>query len=68
MDGKEHIAARKRNAANAEKKGGVSMKKALLILSILAVVAMAVLNLTFDDGLKPDEVYPFTNQRITWGN
>ena len=44
------------------------MKKALLILSILAVVAMAVLNLTYDDRLKPDEVYPFTNQRITWGN
>ena len=68
MDGKENLAAGKRNAANAEKKGGVSMKKALMILSILAAVAMAVLNLTLDDGIKPDEVYPFTNQRITWGN
>ena len=44
------------------------MKKAVLILSILAAVAMAVLNLTYDDSMKPDAVYPFTNQRITWGN
>lgn len=44
------------------------MKKVVMILSILAVAALAVLNLTYDDSMKPDAVYPFTNQRITWGN
>lgn len=44
------------------------MKKALLILSILAAVAMSVLNLTYDDRIKPDEIFPMANQRITWGN
>ena len=39
-----------------------------MILSILAAVAMAVLNLTYDDSMKPDEVFPMANQRITWGN
>ena len=66
MDGKEDLAAGKRNAADAEKKGGVNMKRFLMVLSILAAVAMAVLNLTYDDSMKPDEVYPFTNQKITW--
>lgn len=44
------------------------MKRFLMILSILAAVAMAVLNLTYDDSMKPDEVFPMANQRITWGN
>ena len=42
------------------------MKNAALILSVLAVIALAVLNLTYQDGLTPDEVYPIANQRITW--
>lgn len=42
------------------------MKKAVLILSILAAVCMAVLNLTYDDSIKPDEVFPMANQHITW--
>ena len=42
------------------------MKKLVLILSILAAVGMAVLNLTYDDGIKPDSVHPFTNQKIVW--
>ena len=33
MDGKEHIAAGKRNAANAEKKGGMTGDKSVLLLS-----------------------------------
>lgn len=66
VDGKEDIAAGKRNAADAEKKGGMNVKRFLMILSILAVVGMAVLNLTYDDTIKPDEVYPFTNQKISW--
>lgn len=44
----------------------MNVKRFLMILSILAVVGMAVLNLTYDDTMKPDEVYPFTNQKITW--
>ena len=44
----------------------MNMKKALLILSILAVICMAVLNLTWDDSMKPDEVFPMANQKITW--
>ena len=44
------------------------MKRVLMILSILAVVALAVINLTYDDRIKPDEVFPMANQRITWGN
>lgn len=41
------------------------MKK-LTILAVLAVVALAVLNLVYDDTLEPDAVYPFANQRIEW--
>jgi hypothetical protein len=39
-----------------------------MILSILAAVGMAVLNLTYNDRIKPDEVFPMANQKITWGN
>ena len=42
------------------------MKKFALVVSILAVIALAVLNLTYDDTLKPDEVYPMANQHIEW--
>lgn len=40
------------------------MKKAVLILSVLAVIAMAVLNLTYQDGPEPDVVYPIANHGI----
>ena len=40
------------------------MKRAVLILSVLAVIAMAVLNLTYQDGPEPDVVYPIANHGI----
>ena len=43
------------------------MRKLLMWISILAVVALAVLNLTFQDGIEPDTVYPMANQKIIWG-
>lgn len=42
------------------------MKKVLLAVSIVALVAVAVLNLTYDDAPKPDAVYQMANQRIEW--
>ena len=42
------------------------LKKILLILSVLAVIALAVLNLAYHDGPEPDAVYPMANQRIQW--
>ena len=35
-------------------------------LSILAVIALAVLNLAFPFGQEPDVVYPMANQHIRW--
>ena len=40
------------------------MKRAVLILSVLAVIAMAVLNLTYQDSPEPDVVYPIANHGI----
>ena len=42
------------------------MRKILMIATIIAVVALTVLNLTYQDGIEPDVVYPFANQHITW--
>ena len=42
------------------------MQKAAMWLAILAAIAMAILNLAYDDSLPPDETYPMANQRITW--
>ena len=42
------------------------MKKILLIVSILAVIALAVLNLTYHFGPEPDVVIPMANRNITW--
>ena len=42
------------------------MKKVLMVISILAAVAMAVLNLTYQFGPEPDGAYPMTDQRIEW--
>lgn len=47
-------------------KGGERMRKVLLILSVLAVVALAVLNLFYDDRIPPDEVYTMANRNIEW--
>lgn len=40
------------------------MKK--LIIAVLAVAALAVLNLTYQDSIKPDAVFQMANQHITW--
>ena len=42
------------------------MRNFAMVLSILAVIALAVLNLTYDDAPQPDAVYPMTNQHIEW--
>lgn len=44
------------------------MQRIVMWLSILAVIALVVLNLAYDDRIPADEVYPMANQRITWGN
>lgn len=42
------------------------MKKIVLTVSVLAVIALTVLNLAYSSELQPDVVYPMTNQHITW--
>ena len=42
------------------------MRKFLMILSVLAVIALAVLNLVYDDRIPPDVVCPMANQHIEW--
>jgi len=42
------------------------MRKLMLVLSVVAVIAMVVLELTYDDSIKPDAVYPMVNQHIVW--
>ena len=42
------------------------MRKALLVVSILAVIALAVLNLTYRFGPEPDVVIPMANRNIEW--
>lgn len=42
------------------------MKKFMMILSVLAVIALAVLNLVYPFGPEPDAVYPMANRNITW--
>ena len=65
MVGKEDLAAGKRNPAHDEKKGGVEMQKFLLVVSVLAVIALSVLELTYT-GIEPDEVFPMANKNIEW--
>ena len=38
------------------------MKKLLLIL----IIGLAILNLTYKSEVRPDVVYPMTNQHIEW--
>ena len=42
------------------------MQTALTVVAVLAVIALAVLNLTYDFGGKPDAVYPMANTHIEW--
>lgn len=42
------------------------MRKFIMWLSIVAVIALAVLNMTYQFGPEPDVVYPMANQRIEW--
>lgn len=42
------------------------MQKVIMWISIIAVIALAVLNLTYKDGPEPDEVYTIENQHIVW--
>lgn len=42
------------------------MRKALLVVSILAVVALGILNLTYRFWPEPDVVIPMANQHIDW--
>lgn len=37
-----------------------------MILTMLAVIALAVLNLAYDDRIPPDDVYPMANRNIEW--
>ena len=37
-----------------------------MILPVIAVIALAVLNLTYQEGPEPDAVFPMCNQHIEW--
>ena len=40
--------------------------KVAMWLSILAAVALAILNVSYQFGPEPDVVYPMANQHIQW--
>lgn len=42
------------------------VSRLLLILSILAVLILAVIYLLYKPGPKPDAVFPMANQHIEW--
>ena len=42
------------------------MQKIVMVVSILAVIALAVLNLTYQFGPEPDVVCQMANRNITW--
>lgn len=42
------------------------MQKVIMMVSILAVIALAILNLAYHDGPEPDAVFPMANQHIEW--
>ena len=44
------------------------MSKVIMWLSILAAVALAVLNIVYPFGPEPDVVYPMANQHIEWNS
>ena len=41
------------------------MKK-LMILAMIAAAVMAVIDLTYENKVQPDSVYPMANQNIRW--
>ena len=42
------------------------MSKVLMWVSLIVLLAVAVLDLTYMEGVKPDAVYEMANQRIEW--
>ena len=42
------------------------MQKVIMWLSILAVIALAVLNIVYQPETTADAVYPMVDQRIAW--
>lgn len=42
------------------------MRKVIMWLSILVVVALAVLNIVYQPETTADAFYPIANQRIEW--
>ena len=42
------------------------MRKVLMVISIIAVITLAVLNMAYSFGPEPDAVYPMANRNITW--
>ena len=42
------------------------MRKFIAVLTMLAVITLAVLNLVYPFGPEPDAVYPMANQHIEW--
>jgi hypothetical protein len=42
------------------------MQKKLMILAILAVVALGIIDLTYDPGVKADVECPMANRNIEW--
>ena len=42
------------------------MQRKLMILSILAVVALVILNLVYKEGPEPDAEYQMANRNIVW--
>jgi hypothetical protein len=47
-------------------KGGKTMQKILMVITVCAVVALAVLNLTYHFGPEPDVICEMANRNIEW--
>ena len=44
------------------------MQKFACVVCLLVVLALGVLNLAYDFGPEPDEVFPMANQHIEWNS
>ena len=42
------------------------MKKVLICIEVLAMIALTAINLACSSGPKPDVIYPMANQHIEW--
>lgn len=42
------------------------MQKKVMAIVLIVVAVLAILNLAYDDGLKPDGIFPMANQKIEW--